>query len=238
MMVHKIAHAGTIDRKTISDQVYDHIKRLILLGTLAAGEKVPEIRIADQLSVSRTPVREAVRKLASYGLVVLKPRSYAMVATISPRESRDISLVRLSLERLSFCTFASVATEEALAHLDHLAARCIEMNKMGDFAGAHELDSELHLTIAHGTGNAELFRMLRTIDAKLQLLRLKQHLPSHMLSKYFDQHKTLVELTREKRLAAIESLLEQHILHDLDFPERESGGTSRFPRHAREERGR
>ena len=212
-----LASIGTIDRKTISDQVYDHIKKLILAGALKGGERIPEIRIADQLSVSRTPVREAIRKLAEYGLVVLKPRSYALVAEISPKEARDISLVRLSLEKLSFHIFAEVATEEAISRLREHAARCVEANKTGDYGSAYEYDSRLHLEIAHGTGNDELFSMLRTIDAKLQLLRLKQHLSPDLLSLYFGQHEVLIDLMQRKESAEIDSLLERHILHHLDF---------------------
>lgn len=209
--------SGTIDRKTISDQVYDHIKKLILSGALKGGEKIPEISIADQLNVSRTPVREAIRKLAEYGLVILKPRSYAQVATISPKEARDISLVMLSLEKLSFRCCAEVATEESLSSLHELAFRCTEANKTGDYGAAYEFDSMLHLEIARNTGNVELFNMLRTLDAKLQLLRLKQHLPPNLLSMYFSQHETLIQLMQDKQLSEIDSLLERHILHHLDF---------------------
>ncbi len=216
-MVENLANTGTIDRKTISDQVYDHIKRLILSGKLVGGEKIPEIRIADQLNVSRTPVREAIRKLSEYGLVVLKPRSYALVATINPKEARDITLVRLSLEKLSFRSFAAIATGEDLAFVEDLAIRCKESNRAADYGAAYELDSTLHLEIARRTTNVELFHMLRTIDAKLQLLRLKQHLPTEMLSQYFDQHEVLIQLVGNKQLTEIDSLLERHILHDLDF---------------------
>ncbi|MGA2639536.1 MAG: GntR family transcriptional regulator [Spirochaetia bacterium] len=210
-------NTGAIDQKTISDQVYDHIKRLILSGSLAGGEKIPETGIADQLNVSRTPVREATRKLAEYGLVVIRPRSYALVATIGPKEARDISLVRLSLEKLSFRCFASVATDSSLTLLRGLAAGCSQALEVGDFAGAFELDSRLHLGIAQHTGNVELFNMLRNLDAKLQLLRLKQHLPPTLLSVYNEQHETLLELVRNKELPEIDGLLERHILHHLDF---------------------
>jgi DNA-binding GntR family transcriptional regulator len=212
-----LATTGTIDRKTISDQVYDQIKKLILSGKLVSGEKIPEVRIADQLNVSRTPVREAIRKLSEYGLVVLKSRSYALVSTINPKEARDISLVRVSLEKLSFRNFAEVATADDLAFLRDVAIKCKESNNAADYGGAYELDSYLHLEIARRTTNGELLQMLRNIDAKLQLLRLKQHLPPEMSSRYFDQHETLIQLVETKQFAEIDALLERHILHDLDF---------------------
>ncbi len=208
-----------IERKSISDQVYEHIKRLILSGALEGGEKIPESRVAEQLQVSRTPVREAIRKLAEYGLVVIKPRSYAFVASIDMREARDIATVRLALERLSFRTVAPMATPELLAPLHELASRCDEANRRGDYASVHEADSAIHLGIARRTGNAELFNMLTTLDAKFQLVRLKQHLPSDKLSSYLAQHEMLVSLLERNAVQEIDELLEQHILHHLSFLE-------------------
>ena len=166
--------------------------------------------------MSRTPVREALRKLAEYGLVVIKPRSYALVAAISPKEAWDISLVRLSLEKLSFRSFADVATPESLADLNELAVKCQDAGQSGDFAAAHEFDSKLHLGIAFRTGNAELFNMLRTLDAKLQLLRLKQHLPPETLAVYFAQHETFAHLIQDRELHD-RCAPEKHIMHHLDF---------------------
>lgn len=205
-----------IDRSSISDQVYYHIKKMILSGDLTGGKRIPEERIADHFKVSRTPVREAIRKLAAYGLVVIKPRSYAYVATLSPKEGRDITEVRLSLEKLAFKIFARVKTPEILNELRQLNNRCIKANKSSDIASAYEFDSALHLAVARATGNEELYHMLGMLDAKLQLLRLKQSVPSDRLSHYFDQHETLLSLLAEDKLEELDELLDEHIFHDLD----------------------
>jgi GntR family transcriptional regulator, rspAB operon transcriptional repressor len=210
-----IVNNDMIQRQTISDQVYDHVRRLILSGVLKSGEKIPEIKIAEHLGVSRTPVREALRKLAEYGLVAIKPRSYAIVAAIGAKEAMDISLVRLWLEKLSFRSFARVASPSSFADLFKLSQECKAAGQSGDLASAHELDSAFHLEVARRTDNAELLNMLCTLDAKLQLLRLKQHLPADQLSLYFDQHEKLIHLTQLKQLQEIDALLEKHIVHDL-----------------------
>ncbi len=216
-MLESLAPAGSPDMLSISDQVYTHIKKLILAGTLRGGERIPEKRVADLFKVSRTPVREAIRKLAEYGLVVLKPRSYAFVATIGPEEARDISWVRLYLEKLSCRLFCGDGTQADLPQLYDLSRKGREAIEAGDFAAAHEHDSALHLDIARRTGNRELLEMLSMLDAKLQLLRLKQHLPRPELSRYYAQHDQLLKLLGRKDLAGIDALLENHILHDLNF---------------------
>jgi DNA-binding GntR family transcriptional regulator len=214
-MLQAIIPADSPDMLSISEQVYAHIKKLILAGTLRGGERIPEKKVADLFKVSRTPVREAIRKLAEYGLVVIKPRSYAYVATISPGEARDISWVRLYLEKLSFRLACAAGIKSSLPGLYELARKCREANDRGDFAGAHEHDSALHLELARLAGNQELLEMLQMLDAKLQLLRLRQHLPRPELSKYFAQHDVLLKLLERKDLAQIDALLESHIVHDL-----------------------
>jgi len=216
-MLASLAPVDSPDMLSISEQVYTHIKKLILAGTLRGGERIPEKRVADLFKVSRTPVREAIRKLAEYGLVVIKPRSYAFVATISPEEARDISWVRLYLEKLSCRLFCQAGAEGGLPQLFELSRKCKEANDNGDFAGAHEYDSALHLGIARRAGNRELLEMLSMLDAKLQLLRLKQHLPRPELSRYFAQHDRLLKLLGDQDLPGIDGLLEAHILHDLNF---------------------
>lgn len=205
-----------IERRSIADQVYDHIKRLILSGALKAGERIPESGVAGDLQVSRTPVREAIRKLSEYGLVVIKPWSYAVVASIDGKEARDIAVVRLALERLSFRTVAGSVTREELAPLYELARQCLEANARGDYASVHVADSAIHLGVAERTGNRELVNTLRALDAKFQLLRLKQYLPPEKLAYYLEQHEILLGLLESNGLPQIDEVLEQHIVHHLD----------------------
>jgi DNA-binding GntR family transcriptional regulator len=207
-----------IDRTSISDQVYLHVKALILSGTLKSGEKIPEMKVAERFKVSRTPVREAIRRLAQYGLVAIKPRSLAYVASISDKEARDISQVRLWLERFAARSFSLSATRESLEALRALARKCREANDRHDLAVVHECDSQLHLQIAEHTGNTELVRILQALDAKLQLLRLKQHVPSDLLNVYLDQHMVLIDLIEQGKTDQIDKLLEKHIVHDLNSP--------------------
>ncbi len=83
------------------NRFYHYIKRLILSGKLKGGEKIPEEKIAQQFGVSRTPIREALRRLEEYGLVYLKPRSYAEVISFSPKDAEQVACIRAQLEMLS-----------------------------------------------------------------------------------------------------------------------------------------
>lgn len=211
----KLPNEELIDRASISEQVFEYVKKVILSGGLSAGERVYENVIAADLNVSRTPVREAIRKLAEYGLVLITPRRSVIVASITPKDAHDISIVRLSLEKLAFQLFEKNVTHDQLVALREIALRCRKENDRGDIAAAHELDSDFHLAIAEASGNAELSRLLRILDARLQLVRLRQHLSRTQLSEYFEQHEVLVDLVEQKAGVKVSKLLEKHILHDL-----------------------
>jgi DNA-binding GntR family transcriptional regulator len=161
-----------IERRSLADQVYARIKRMILSGELRAGERIPEERIAAEFEVSRTPIREAMRRLEEYGLVHLKPRSYAEVARVGADDADRIAEVRASLEGLGVRLLAEHATSEDCTELRALAAECDKLVKKGEPAAIFEIDGRLHLEIARRSGNPCLLEFMERLDAKVQLARL------------------------------------------------------------------
>lgn len=204
-----------ISRKSLSDQVHDHIKRMILSGELKGGERVPEASLSQLFGVSRTPLREALKKLSDYGLVYLKPRSYAEVVIISKEEARDIGVVRTNLEILSAKLFSENAETEHYSELKEISEKCLELNEKGDKAASFELDSLFHLKIAEYCGNNCLYEMFEKLDARIQLLRLSQKLESENLKDYIKQHSILISAMENGEMNLIESILNTHIMHDL-----------------------
>ncbi len=204
-----------ISRKSLSDQVYDHIKRMILSGELKGGERVPEASLSQLFGVSRTPLREALKKLNDYGLIYLKPRSYAEVVIISEEEARDIGVVRTDLEILSAKLFSRNAKPEDYATLREISEKCMELSQMGDKAALFEMDSQFHLTIAKKCGNSCLYEIFEKLDARIQLLRLNQKLETETLTDYIKQHNILISALENGEENLIESILNTHIMHDF-----------------------
>lgn len=204
-----------IDRQSITDRVYQHIKQLILSGYLKGGEKVPEERVAQQLKVSRTPIREALRRLEKYGLIYIKPRSYAVVVELRPEEAIQVAMIRLVLEKLACELLCAVVTGEDIRVLRNLARDCSRLLREGAKAEEFELDSAFHLEIARRTGNAHLYEVIERLDAKVQLLRLRQRTPIERLTEYVDQHEELINLMEARDCNGLCKLLENHIMHDL-----------------------
>jgi len=211
-----------IDRLSIAEQVYRHIKKLILSGHLRGGEKVPEEKVALQFKVSRTPIREALRRLERYGLIYIKPRSYAVVVDLKPEEAAQIAVVRLAVEKLAAELLCESLGEEDRAALEEMAAECSRLIKRGNRGDAFEVDSRFHLELARRTGNPHLYEIAEKLDAKVQLLRLNQKTPLDELQGYISQHDRLLKLLTAKDKAGLAELLQRHIMHDLDFASKQA----------------
>jgi DNA-binding GntR family transcriptional regulator len=204
-----------ISRKSLSDQVHDHIKRMILSGELKGGERVPEATLSKLFGVSRTPLREALKKLSDYGLIFIKPRSYAEVVIISEEEAKQIAEVRTDLEILSSKLFSKNAKPEHFKELREISAKCLELNNSGDKAASFEMDSLFHLKIAEHCGNQCLYEIFEKLDARIQLLRLNQQLNRETLTDYIKQHNILITAIENGEENIIGSMLNTHIMHDF-----------------------
>jgi DNA-binding GntR family transcriptional regulator len=209
-----------IERQSLAEQVYNYIKRLILSGDLKGGEKIPEEKVAQQFGVSRTPIREALRRLEEYGLIKIKPRSFAEVVKLDPQEAEQLARVRARLETLAVEVLAECGVEEDFAILEHLAKECEALLATGDLASTFEKDSQFHLEIAKRTGNQHLYEIFEKIDAKMQLLRLVLHLPVKELTQFIGQHEPLVHHMKVHDKEAAVRLMTKHVLDQLEHFER------------------
>ncbi len=206
----------TIEQSSLSDQVYDGLKGLILSGSLGGGEHVPEEQLAAQFGVSRTPIREALKRLAEYGLIVIKPRSKVTVAAISKDEAVHIGRVRQALETLAFELLAEKGDTETFAELERVAGACQDAMTRGDRAKAFELDTAFHQKMMDLSGNPTLADIYKRLDSRIQLLRLRQHLTPQELLPYMVHHIHLIRFMRTGDIEKAKDIISQHIFHDID----------------------
>lgn len=201
----------------LSGQVYVYIKQMILSGELKAGDRIPENKVGQLFGVSRTPIREALKKLSEYGLVHLKPRSFAEVVTLSREEAVQLAHIRAQLETLSTRILAEVGTDKDFGFLEEVAHECDELIAEGNVAAAFEKDSIFHLEIAHRTGNSHLFEIIERLDAKIQLSRLVIKLQQDRLQHSISQHHRIIQAMRHRERDLAELHMQHHILHQLSY---------------------
>ncbi|MEG2700508.1 MAG: GntR family transcriptional regulator, partial [Hungatella sp.] len=136
----------------LRDVVFNTLRQAILKGELAPGERLMEIQLADRLGVSRTPIREAIRKLELEGLVLMIPRKGAEVAKISEKSLRDVLEVRRSLEELAIELACQRMSDEEVLELEEAQKSFREAVKQGEAMPIAESDERYHDIIYYGTG--------------------------------------------------------------------------------------
>ena len=213
---HDASGRPRLARQSYADQVYYYIKELILSGELRQGEKIVEERIANRFGVSRTPIREALTRLKAYGLVHLQPRSYAEVATISPREAHDIAQLRLNLEHMAFQLLCGQPDlTHVIAEMREIAEAARDALQRHNKAEYFEIDASFHQRASELSGNGQLAILFRQFGGKVQLLRIAQDVPVELLEVYMRQHFDILDMLESRQSTAISELLRIHIVHDL-----------------------
>lgn len=205
--------ANIIVQKSLADRVYDLLKAQILSGELKGGMLIPEEQLAQQFGVSRTPIREAIRRLSEYGLVVLKPRSHAMVYAMNQKEANDIAQVRITLERLAVDMLTAEAIEKNIEQLARLAADCQYFLGIGNRSALFETDSQFHNVMVKCAANNAISNLYERLDAQVQLLRVAQNLSDEKLGSIINQHGQLIQYLRTGDKNACKTLLYSHIMH-------------------------
>lgn len=205
------------NQSNLSDQVYDYIKHMILSGEIKGGEKIPEEKVGQLFGVSRTPIREALRRLHQYGLVHIKPRSYAVVVSLDRQEVIQLAYIRAQLETLSVRLLTNVGTPADFDCLDSLAEECDLLIDRDDIASAAEIDNTLHLEIAKRTKSVHLYEIFEKLDAKIQLSKAVIALPIDRLKASVNQHTKIIDTMRDGYPDLAESLMKHHILHQIRY---------------------
>ena len=147
--------------------VYESLKQKILSGGYAAGEKIPEQSVSEELGVSRSPLRSAIRRLASEGLIEYYPSRGAFVKAYTDKDIHDAFAIRILLESYAISNIDPEALEQERGEIEALIARC----KSGDRRDEKELDVLVHETAVRLCQNEALLDIYRTLYTKIGLFR-------------------------------------------------------------------
>jgi DNA-binding GntR family transcriptional regulator len=198
------------ERRVLRDEIRDQLIGQILNGRIAPGERIVEMRIAQQFGVSQAPVREALRDLDLLGFVVSSPFRGAIVRQISVEELVQLYPIRAVLEGLAARAAAPRIDAPTLKKLERLLAMMRSAAARGDHRREVEADFAFHLTIVEASGN----RLLQQIWDRMRLATTtfltvsKSH---HSLHEIVERHAAVVEALRTRNPEAAERALRLHI---------------------------
>ena len=180
---------GLQNHKPLRELVFEYVRKSIINGDLKPGERLMEVELAEKMGVSRTPIREAIRKLELEGLVIMEVRKGAYVADVSVKETIDILEVRSVLEGLAATIAAEKITEEEIEELNKINAEFDEAVKNNNTAEMVDKDTEFHNLIFSASRNKKLIQMVYSLQELVMRFRVI----------YFNEFKRAIEMPKEHK---------------------------------------
>ncbi|MCI8579459.1 MAG: GntR family transcriptional regulator [Dorea sp.] len=177
----------------LRDVVFNTLRQAILRGELKPGERLMEIQLANKLGVSRTPIREAIRKLELEGLVLMIPRKGAEVADITEKSLKDVLEVRRALEELSVKLTCDRITKEEIKELEQAAENFRKTMKSKDITEIAEADVRFHDVIYTATKNQKLIQLLNNLHEQMYRYRIEYLKDEEVYPKLLKEHKEIIE---------------------------------------------
>jgi len=201
---------------TSADYVYQELRHRIITKQIKPGQRLPEVNIAVQLAVSRTPVREALRRLASEGLVLIIPNSGARLASPTQREMEDTFAVREQLECISVAIAATRISERNLRRLDDAILEEEKAFQEKNLELFLEINENFHRIIAEASGNRVLAEFVENILARTNAYVVFYE-PFYELEENpgIVQHREIAKALREKDRDRAVDLMREHLKFSL-----------------------
>ncbi len=186
----------TIQPQLMREEVYLAIKRWIVEGALAPGEKVRDVELAERLGVSRMPIREALNRLADEGLVEMSANRWTRVSPLDPEDAKRIYPIIWSLERLAVRLAGPNLGSREIAAMTRSNARLRAALETHDPVLASRADAEFHQVYIDAAGNPELVKILAGLKVKLRRLEVAYFGGSLVASRSIEEHEAVIEAIR------------------------------------------
>lgn len=160
------------DYKPLRDVIYENIRKAIIRGDFSPGERIMEIQLAEKLGVSRTPVREAIRKLELDGLVEMIPRKGTYIKKVIKKDIEDIFEVRKYLEALAAFLAAQRIKENQIKEMKEILVDFDKYSEQNDIKGLIEMDTKFHDALFRASGNEKLVEIAQSIKQHVYRYRV------------------------------------------------------------------
>lgn len=197
--------------KPLREIVFATMREAIINGDFQPGQRLMEVQLAEQMGVSRTPVREAIRKLELEGLVVMVPRKGAYVAGLSSEDVREVVEIRCVLEGLAAKLAAYKAKPEHIERLNQVVDKfesAVKDRNVGDLIG---FDSDFHDIIYEMAKNGKLMQMTNALREQVQRFRVAYFTQINNTEILLQEHKELLEAIAKKDGELARMVAEKHI---------------------------
>jgi DNA-binding GntR family transcriptional regulator len=201
--------------KSLTDLAEERIRAAIIDGRHGLGEQLSEAALAEELGISKTPVREALLRLRGDGLIDIQPQRGAFVFSLAPREVEEICRFREFVEAAALTNAMRERRAELMAALDANVAQMTLAHDAGDWGAIPALDQAFHRIIVDHCENAYLQQAYQLIASKIAALRARLPEGSDRVSHCQENHAAIARLIRDAAPAQARQALELHVQDTL-----------------------
>jgi DNA-binding GntR family transcriptional regulator len=198
--------------KPLREVVFETLREAIIKGVLKPGERLMEKQLAENMGVSRTPVREAIRKLELEGFVRVIPRKGTYVSEISFTDVREIYEIRASLEALACGLAAQRAAPEQIEEMKRYLAEEKDYLVIEDLSLTVKTDVGLHELIYQATSNERIMGIMNNLKKHLYRLRSTSLAYPGRKEKSLEEHQEIVQAIAKRDVELAQKLGKEHIL--------------------------
>lgn len=195
----------------LSQKVYRVLKTEIIKGSLKPGTKLLEGKIAKQMKVSRTPIREALRELAAEGFVKISPNQGVIVSNASIENIQEVLQIRGVLEGLAARLATKIISEEEIKELEKYQKQMEYYTNKDNSLAFSEIDAEFHELILNICGNNRLIQIRKNISDQANRYRIRSLSIPGRLKYSLKEHQEILEALKRKDSEQADRLSQKHI---------------------------
>lgn len=192
------------------EKVYDYLREIIMSNKIKPGDPLREMEIAHELSMSRTPVREAFRRLEAEGLITSFPSCGTIVRIITPTDAEEVYELRVLFETWSLGKSIHRITD---AELDEVEQAFVASQQDPDPEAWHQADRALHDLIIRKSGNRHFIDTYSSLLTMIERIRLLSSLDETRRESSFKEHMQIIHLIRKRDLDRAVQELTRHLSH-------------------------
>ena len=202
-------------RRPLHEEATDRLRDLIVQGHLAPGVRLNERLLTGQLGLSRTPLREAFKVLATEGLVELLPNRGAIVSQLDPLRLSETLAVMGALDALAGELACVNATDAQINEIRALHYEMLAYHARGDLAGYFKFNQAIHLKIVKYAGNTVLYNTYRQLNGAMQRARYMANLSKERWNAAVREHEDILAALSARDVKRVRALLSDHLAHKL-----------------------
>lgn len=195
----------------LREVVCETLREAIRNGILEPGERLMEIQIAEELGVSRTPVREAIRKLELEGYVIMLPRRGTYVANLSIKDINEVYEIRASIDALAAGLAAERITPDELEQMERMLVATAEAFERGNMELVVECDTKFHDVLYCASRNDRLVGIINNLREQLTRFRSISMAHAGRMKKTMEEHGLIVEAIAQRDAELAQTLARQHM---------------------------